>query len=86
MSKEQQPKTTTTYILAFLAMLFWGMSFVWIKIVYHYYDPLTTIFIRLVTSSALLLLLAWLMKIRIIPKRKDFKAFLFLAFLEPFIY
>ena len=75
-----------TYALAFFAMLFWGMSFVWIKIVYQYYDPLTTIFIRLIISSALLLLLAWIMKIRIIPERKDFKAFLFLAFLEPFIY
>lgn len=75
-----------TYALAFFAMLFWGMSFVWIKIVYQYYDPLTTIFIRLLISSALLILLAWAFKIPISPKRKDFKAFLFLALLEPFIY
>ncbi|RUA32881.1 MAG: hypothetical protein DSY76_00105 [Bacteroidetes bacterium] len=67
-------------------MLFWGMSFVWIKIVYQYYDPLTTIFIRLVVSSALLIGLAWLLKIPILPEKKDYKAFLFLAFLEPFIY
>ena len=75
-----------TYALAFFAMLFWGMSFVWIKIVYQYYNPLTTIFIRLLISSALLILLAWAFKIPISPKRKDFKAFLFLALLEPFIY
>ena len=84
--KEVQNKPITIYILAFLAMLFWGMSFVWIKIVYQYYDPLTTIFIRLVVSSALLILIAWAAKIPIIPQRNDFKAFLFLAFLEPFIY
>ncbi|RLD65278.1 MAG: hypothetical protein DRI84_07130 [Bacteroidetes bacterium] len=75
-----------TYALAFFAMLFWGMSFVWIKIVYQYYDPLTTIFIRLVVSSALLVLLALIFKIPILPERKDYKAFLFLAFLEPFVY
>jgi len=75
-----------TYVFAFLAMLFWGMSFVWLKIVYQYYDPLTTIFIRLVISSALLIAIAFLIKIPILPKRKDYKAFLFLAFLEPFIY
>lgn len=76
----------STYILAFLAMLFWGMSFVWSKIVFQYYDPLTTIFIRLVFSSIILIGIAWLFKIPILPKRQDMKAFLFLAFLEPFIY
>jgi drug/metabolite transporter (DMT)-like permease len=86
MSNSSHSSLLTTYALAFLAMLFWGMSFVWIKIVFKYYDPITTIFIRLLVSSALLVLFAWLMKIPIIPKRKDFKAFLFLAFLEPFIY
>lgn len=75
-----------TYALAFFTMLFWGMSFVWIKIVYQYYDPLSTIFIRLLISATLLIIIAWFMGIPILPERKDFKAFLFLAFLEPFIY
>jgi len=79
-------KPIGTYAMAFFAMFFWGMSFVWIKIVYQYYDPLTTIFIRLLVSSLLLVFLAWIFKIPIIPKTKDIKAFLFLAFLEPFIY
>jgi drug/metabolite transporter (DMT)-like permease len=79
-------KPIATYAFAFFAMLFWGMSFVWIKIVYQYYNPLTTIFIRLIISSALLVLLALIYKIPILPERKDYKAFLFLAFLEPFIY
>ncbi len=86
MPKVTDPNPITTYAFAFLAMLFWGMSFVWIKIVFNYYDPITTIFIRLVVSSALLVLFAWLRKIPIIPERKDFKPFLFLALLEPFIY
>jgi len=86
MSNSSHSSLLTTYTLAFLAMLFWGMSFVWIKIVFKYYDPITTIFIRLLVSSALLVLFAWLMKIPIIPEQKDFKAFLFLAFLEPFTY
>jgi len=76
----------STYALAFFAMFFWGMSFVWTKVVFQYYDPLTTIFIRLIISSALLVVLALIFKIRILPKKEDYKAFLFLAFLEPFIY
>ena len=75
-----------TYVLAFLAMLFWGMSFVWVKIVYQYYDPLTTIYLRLVLSSLLLIGLAKIMGIPIKPRPEDTKAFFFLAFLEPFAY
>ena len=74
------------YILAFLAMAFWGMSFVWTKIVIQYYNPLTIIFIRLIASSLLLIGVAYISKIKIIPDRKDFVAFAFLAFLEPFAY
>ncbi len=74
------------YLLAFLSMFFWGLSFVWVKIVYRYYDPLTTIYIRLVLSSLILIALAKIIGIAIKPKREDYKAFFFLAFLEPFAY
>ncbi len=75
-----------TYALAFFAMLFWGMSFVWVKIVYQYYDPLTTIYIRLLISALLLIALGKLTGIPVKPKPEDYKAFFLLAFLEPFAY
>jgi drug/metabolite transporter (DMT)-like permease len=67
-------------------MLFWGLSFVWTSVVFRYYQPITTIFIRLVLSSALLF--GWMIitgrfeKIR----RSDIPVFLFTSFVNPFLY
>jgi len=71
---------------AVLSMIFWSFSFVWIKIVYEAYGPLTTILFRLLISSALLLaftiLTGKLQKIQ----AGDLKLFMLLAFFEPFLY
>jgi drug/metabolite transporter (DMT)-like permease len=71
---------------AILSMVFWSFSFVWIKIVYEAYGPLTTILFRLIISSALLfaftLLTGKLQKIQ----KGDLKLFALLAFFEPFLY
>ena len=67
-------------------MFFWGMSFIWFKIVNQYYHPITIIFIRLVISSIILFT-----SYKIINKpdkidRADYKYF-FIAFLcQPFFY
>jgi drug/metabolite transporter (DMT)-like permease len=42
------------YPVVILSMIFWGMSFVWTSIVFKYYHPITTIFIRLILSSVML--------------------------------
>jgi len=74
------------YIAALLAMGFWGMSFVWTSIVFEYYNPIATIFLRLVISSTFLFLLAlsfgWLQKI----KKKHLGLFLLSALFNPFFY
>lgn len=77
---------TVRYFLLFLAMLFWGSSFVLIKIVYRDFSPLSMVFFRLIIAS-LLMSLFWLQKKHRerIP-RKDIKLFLLLAFCEPFCY
>jgi len=74
------------YLFAILSMVCWGLSFVWIKIVYLYYHPLTTIFLRLVISSVLLYLIVSLLKKRQKIDKSDYKNFLILAFIEPFCY
>lgn len=67
-------------------MICWGLSFVWIKIVYLYYHPLTTIFLRLVISSVLLWIIIRILKKKEKIQKADYKNFLILAFIEPFCY
>lgn len=74
------------YLFALLAMLFWGLSFVWFKIVITAYEPITIIFLRLIISSVflfgLLTLLHQFQRIKI----TDYKSFLLLALFQPFFY
>jgi drug/metabolite transporter (DMT)-like permease len=74
------------YILAILSMLLWGMSFVWTTIVFRYYPPVTTVFLRLVISF--LLLFAGLKLFGKIEKiqKKDYGLFLLSSLLNPFLY
>ena len=67
-------------------MLFWGMSFVWTSIVFRYYNPITTIFLRLVISSLILfLVLIIFMKLEKIRKQ-DIGLFLISSLFNPFLY
>ena len=74
------------YILVLLSMIFWGLSFVWSTIVFRYYNPVTTIFLRLLLSSMILLsfmkITGKLEKIR----KEDRKLLILSAFFNPFLY
>ena len=75
-----------TYLLAVLAMIFWGVSFVWTTIVFEYLQPIGTVFIRLVISSLLMLgILAMIGRLQKIRKA-DRKLLLLSAFFNPFLY
>jgi drug/metabolite transporter (DMT)-like permease len=74
----------TVYTLAVLAMVFWGISYVWSKIVFEYYQPVTVMFIRLSISSLLLWVIFRQRLDRIQPA--DYKAFAVLSFFSPFCY
>ena len=67
-------------------MIFWGMSFVWSKIVLQYYDPITTVLLRLIISS--IILFAGLKIFNRIQKlnKSDYKLFFLSALLNPFLY
>jgi drug/metabolite transporter (DMT)-like permease len=79
-------KLAYIYTIAILSMVLWGMSFVWSTIVFRYYQPITTVFLRLVISSLLLftgiLLFSKIEKIQ----KKDWKIFFASAGLNPFLY
>ncbi|VAW30508.1 hypothetical protein MNBD_BACTEROID07-1455 [hydrothermal vent metagenome] len=79
-------KRLQIHIIAFISMFFWGMSYVWSKIVFEVYSPLTTIYFRLLISTAVLLLFVFATgKLEPIQKR-DRWLFLGSAFLNPFLY
>lgn len=69
-----------------MAMLLWGMSFVWTKIVFKYYGPITTVFIRLLISSAFLYLISHIFFKQEKINKADYKLFLFSSLLNPFLY
>lgn len=74
------------YILLLAAMLFWGFSFVWYKMAYQHFLPLTVVFFRLFLSSVFLFLLASTMRKLQHVSRKDLPLLFLIALFEPFLY
>jgi len=79
-------KTLRVYILVTLAMLFWGLSFVWFKLVIVQYEPITIIFLRLTASGLLIALFLGITGQLQRIKRADLKWFMLLSFTQPFCY
>ena len=76
----------TIFISALLPMMFWGVSFVWSKIVFRVYGPVTTITLRLIIGTILLSGFIFLTGRREKIQPGDLKYFIMVAFLEPFCY
>ncbi|HKJ79441.1 MAG TPA: DMT family transporter, partial [Prolixibacteraceae bacterium] len=68
------------------AAFFWSFSFIWFKIAYLAYNPITVVIFRLAISAVLILVIAWLMRRLQRPSKKDFGLFALMAFFEPFVY
>jgi drug/metabolite transporter (DMT)-like permease len=68
------------------AAFFWSFSFVWFKIAFLAYKPITVVIFRLAISAVLITVIAWALKRLQKPTRKDFRLFVLMAFFEPFIY
>jgi drug/metabolite transporter (DMT)-like permease len=81
-----QKNLLVVYSLAILAVAFWGFSYVWMKVVYDYYNPITTMFIRLSISSVLLYFMLSVFGKNETIKKEDYKAFAILSFFSPFCY
>jgi drug/metabolite transporter (DMT)-like permease len=79
-------KSWIPYGAALLSMIFWSFSFVWVKVVYEAYGPLTTVLFRLILSSGMLL--AFTLVTRKLQRIKpgDLHYVVMLACFEPFLY
>ncbi len=74
------------YIAVIFAMIFWGYTYIWYRDVYNFYNPITTVFFRLIISSVFLIALMYpLKKIQKIQKG-DFKYFLLISLFNPLLY
>lgn len=74
------------YVLAVLAMLFWGLSFIWSTIVFEYYDPIATVFLRLLISTAILWGIIRITRKSEHIRKEHYRLFLLSSFLNPFVY
>jgi len=79
-------RKAAVHILVVLAMIFWGMSFIWTKIVFKTYDPVTTIFFRLIISVVVLFAFMIISGVKIKIDKKDFKYFILSSVFNPFLY
>lgn len=67
-------------------MLLWGLSYIWTKIVFKYFEPLTTVFLRLLISSVILLLFIHLFRNPRKIQKQHYKLFALSALFNPFLY
>ncbi|SMO68954.1 Permease of the drug/metabolite transporter (DMT) superfamily [Saccharicrinis carchari] len=88
MSKTSVFSRTSVFPVVYIvmSMVFWALSFVWIKVAYQSFDPITTVLFRLIISAGLLFgFLTITNRLKAI-KKEDYKPILMLSFFEPFLY
>ena len=79
-------KNPIVHIAAVTSMFFWGLTYVWSKLVFETYTPLTTITIRLLLSFLVLYLFLFLTNKseKILPKH--FRLLIISSIFNPFLY
>ncbi|MGV8091510.1 MAG: DMT family transporter [Mangrovibacterium sp.] len=79
-------KTFQYYGAALLAMFFWSFSFIWFKIAYKAYEPITIVLFRLILASAIIFIFSKAIGKLENLKKEDWGWMLLLSFFEPFMY
>lgn len=79
-------KDFLAYASALGAAFFWSFSFIWFKIAYQGYGPITVVIFRLAISAVLITAIALFMKRLQKPEKMDIWLFILMAFFEPFLY
>ena len=74
------------YLRAVGAMLFWALTFVWIKVALLTYRPYEIVFLRLALASLLMFGVIFLFGKREKGEPKDLLYLMMVAFFEPFLY
>ncbi|KOH43915.1 hypothetical protein NC99_32740 [Sunxiuqinia dokdonensis] len=74
------------YGAALLSMFFWSFSFVWFKVAYEAYEPMTVVLIRLTLAAAIMFAVAKAIGKLQKVKKSDLGWMVLLSFFEPFLY
>lgn len=74
------------YLSVILAMIFWSYTFIWYKIVFEFYNPITVVFFRLIISSIFLFALMYPLKRLQKIQKGDLKYFILVSIFNPFLY
>jgi drug/metabolite transporter (DMT)-like permease len=74
------------YAAIISATIFWGFSFIWIKIVYRELSPVAMVFFRFVLASAFMLVYLTFFRNARQVQRKHVLWFVLLGFFDPFLY
>ncbi|MBI5219203.1 MAG: DMT family transporter [Bacteroidia bacterium] len=72
------------YFLVVLSMVIWGLSYVWVKKVYEFYTPVTTVFLRIFIATLFLLGISLALGKFQKIKKADIRIFLLLGLFDPF--
>ena len=79
-------RTFIVHIAGVIAMIFWGMSFVWSTQVYQNLNPTATIFLRLVVATIFFTAILFIFRLNERVKKEHLKLFALAAMFEPFLY
>lgn len=79
-------KSVRHYGAALLAMFFWSLSFVWFKVAYQAYEPMTVVLLRLSFAAVIILIFSVVTGKLEKLKKEDRGWMLLLSFFEPFLY
>ncbi len=69
-----------------MAVLIWGISYVWTTMVFEYYKPITVMLIRLTIASLLMYIIFRVKNLGQRVHRSDYKDFVILSFFSPFCF
>jgi drug/metabolite transporter (DMT)-like permease len=79
-------KSFLVHIAGVVAMIFWGMSFVWSTQVYQNLNPTATIFLRLVVATIFFTAILFIFRLNEKVQKKHLGLFALAAMFEPFLY
>ena len=74
------------HIAGVIAMIIWGLSFIWSTQVYESLNPTATIFLRLVIATIFFTAILFIFKLNEKVQRKHLGLFALAAMFEPFLY
>ncbi|GAB4290866.1 MAG: DMT family transporter [Marinilabiliales bacterium] len=79
-------KKIPVYLLLVFSMLIWGISYIFLEVLYEYFTPLTVASLRVIIACIFMLSLSLIFKKLQKVDKKDLLLIILFAFFDPFLY